>query len=210
MKTKKLICPECGSDRIKSNEESLKIKAPYGPEIEVIINNDYCTKCEFEGDLKEQNDAIIKKALKKSAKDSIDDILNYLNSKGYNFAEVERACGLPQRTLSKWKNAISNPTATGYILLRIIRTYPWIIDVAINKFNTIKAREIFFTNAINQMNILFQPIIEQKKQQIELASNASIESTQAKADANEFAIIEPEIANKALATNKRNYKFYLL
>ncbi|MFA5698302.1 MAG: hypothetical protein WC954_01035 [Sphaerochaeta sp.] len=63
-------------------------------------------------------------------------ILNDLNEMGYSNALMERILGLPARTLARWKNEQSiNPSAAAIALMRIIRTYPWILVVADAKFD---------------------------------------------------------------------------
>ena len=73
------------------------------------------------------------KALAVSERQSIEPMLEHLSNEGYSMAAIERAFGLPQRTISRWKSN-KELTATGLALLRVIRTYPWIIDVADSKY----------------------------------------------------------------------------
>lgn len=59
------------------------------------------------------------------------DIQNYLNEQGYSNASMERSLGLPARTLERWKNDRTIvPSAAALALMRIVRTYPWILKVA--------------------------------------------------------------------------------
>ncbi|MDA3822348.1 MAG: hypothetical protein PF450_07045, partial [Bacteroidales bacterium] len=85
-------------------------------------------------------------------------ILTSLNRDGYSNASMERALGLPSRTLARWKkeNSIS-PSSSGIALMRIIRSFPWILDIAENNFDQKKAMSIFLTNAMNEIvNIAYE------------------------------------------------------
>ena len=53
-------------------------------------------------------------------------VLTELNDLGLTSASMERALGLPARTLARWKNESSlNPSTAALALMKIIRTFPW-------------------------------------------------------------------------------------
>ena len=61
---------------------------------------------------------------------------------------IERALSLPQRTLTKWKNGVIKPSAAGLALMKYIRTFPWLIEVAENNFEYNIAQKIYISSAI--------------------------------------------------------------
>ena len=75
-------------------------------------------------------------------------MLSHLSKIGYSMAAIERALELPQRTISRWK-ANKELSSIGIALLRIIRTYPWILEVAEKKFDFNDAWIIYIQNAVN-------------------------------------------------------------
>jgi hypothetical protein len=67
-------------------------------------------------------------------------IIDMLQEKeDYSMAFVERALELPQRTMMRWKKGQLSDAAIA--LLRIIGTYPWIMDVADAKYDSIYAQK---------------------------------------------------------------------
>jgi sensor c-di-GMP phosphodiesterase-like protein len=55
-------------------------------------------------------------------------MINYLQEHDIKMAYLERALELPARTVNRWKT--TDCSAAPLALLRIIRTYPWILEVA--------------------------------------------------------------------------------
>jgi hypothetical protein len=65
---------------------------------------------------------------------------------------MERALGLPARTLARWKNEqTTSPSAAGVALMRIIRTFPWILEVADVQFDKTKARKVLLQAAMDEI-----------------------------------------------------------
>ncbi len=109
-----------------------------------------CRKCGFEEYLP-SNDRTIERALSDLKKASMVHLLNDLNSSGLTNAYMERALGLPARTLARWKNEASiMPSAAGHALMRLIRTFPWLLQVAEEGFDEKKARILLLKAAGKQ------------------------------------------------------------
>ncbi|MDI6739292.1 MAG: hypothetical protein QME74_02895, partial [Candidatus Edwardsbacteria bacterium] len=89
-------------------------------------------------------------------KESVVSIIESFPVVGYSLAGIERALELPTRTLSRWKSGDFNASAGSLALLRILKTYPWIIDVADVKYNEFDAKSILIREAINVFNNLAQ------------------------------------------------------
>jgi len=99
-----------------------------------------CRKCGFEEYLP-SNDETIARALSDLKKALMVLLLNDLNSSGLPNAYRERALGLPARTLARWKNEVSlMQSAAGHALMRLIRTFPWLLQVAEAEFDEKRAR----------------------------------------------------------------------
>jgi DNA-binding transcriptional regulator YiaG len=108
-----------------------------------------CMECGSEGDFFDENEETTEKVLSKLKEEYVNEVLDFFNEKKISFAGIERAVGLPQRTLTKWKNGISTPTAAGIALLKYLRTFPWLVDVAENKFDYDISQKIFMKVAFN-------------------------------------------------------------
>ena len=130
-------CPVCGSTKItiKRQTESLK---------NIFSNKDtkydteyfYCEECKEESaphEIEERNDLAMQIARKELTALSIVSIIGELEDKDYNLSQLERALELPQRTFTRWKHK-QDISASAFTLLKVIKTFPWIIKVAENKF----------------------------------------------------------------------------
>ena len=150
------LCPVCGSDKLERVVQKESLNGDFGKELIIDVSHAKCVECGSEGDFFNENETVIEKALSTLNKTYIDDALNFFNERNISFAGIERAVGLPQRTLTKWKNGISSPTAAGIALLKYLKTFPWLIDVAEHKFDFNISQKIFIETAItmfiNSMN----------------------------------------------------------
>jgi hypothetical protein len=80
-----------------------------------------------------------------------------LTSDGYSLAYMERALGLPRRTMTRWRAEGSKISAPALALLKTIRTYPWILEVSENQFDHDIALEVFLRNAVNAFSAVVNP-----------------------------------------------------
>ena len=150
MKENKL-CPVCGSDKLERVVQKETIRGDLGKALVVDMPHEKCIECDSEGDFSGEHETIIEKALSDLNEKYIDEVLNFFEEEKMSFAGIERAIGLPQRTLTKWKNRISSPTAAGVALLKFLRTFPWLIEVAEYKFDYNVAQKIFVGKAFNTL-----------------------------------------------------------
>jgi hypothetical protein len=157
--SEKKLCPICGSDKLEPISLKEIIQGDMGKEF--ITDRKYvrCVECGSEGDFFSENEETAAKALSKLNNIYINEALDFFNEKNISFAGIERAVGLPQRTLTKWKNGISTPTAAGIALLKYLRTFPWLIEVAEHKFDYDISQKIFlgiafktFVNSVRFVN----------------------------------------------------------
>jgi hypothetical protein len=128
-----LVCPACGSTNAKSGETAQSIAMPSTEPETVSIFEDTCLDCGMVGDFADRNEAIIEKALRRAESRAVEGNLRFLTSLGLSMAYMERALGLPQRTMIRWK--AGEHSAASVALLQIIRTCPWLLQVAEHHFD---------------------------------------------------------------------------
>jgi hypothetical protein len=126
-------CPACGSDSIETTTRKHSLPVVYGDPAVYDEVTDKCLVCGECGDFSESNDDEVEKALDLARKHSVVSILDVMSQAGIKMAYMERALDLPARTLARWKNG--EISAASLALLRIIRTYPWVIEVADARFD---------------------------------------------------------------------------
>ncbi|WP_428768458.1 hypothetical protein V1L52_07630 [Treponema sp. HNW] len=130
-------CPVCGGVHLKCSF----VKKAIGDN-EFSLVNYVCDDCGEEGDFFNENDKELSKALVQKHLEESLEILSRLERQKRNFAGIERALNIPQRTFSKWKNKKTKPSAPAIALLKFLDVFPWLIDVADNKFDKIAADNI--------------------------------------------------------------------
>jgi DNA-binding transcriptional regulator YiaG len=145
----KVLCPVCGSDKVESIVQKEIIYGDLGKILTADIPHEKCIECDFEGDLSGESEKEMVKALSTLNQTYVEEVLNFFDERKISYAGIERAVGLPQRTLTKWKNGISSPTAAGIALLKYLRAFPWLIEVAEHKFDFNISQKIFISTALN-------------------------------------------------------------
>lgn len=125
-------CPSCGSDTVEIKNLSETRQLTLGPEFSYMVPTHVCESCGEEGDFNGSGDSFRENAIQLARKELASNLIEGIHDIGLKLSHVERALELPQRTISsKWRTGIS---ASGLALLRIIRTMPWIVNIADNKF----------------------------------------------------------------------------
>jgi DNA-binding transcriptional regulator YiaG len=144
-------CPACGSIDIIDQKKSILIKEPFGGQDNIEIHENICSLCGSRGDFFNQNEPLIDETIKKLKQKSIENILNYFIDIKISMSSIERALGIPQRTLTKWKNRTNVPSSTGIALMRFIKLFPWLLEVAENKYDYSEAQKIHINAAIQKL-----------------------------------------------------------
>jgi len=106
---------------------------PYGPRFHVDEFVDTCRRCGESGDFANRNETLIDEKKAEAVKASVVSMLAALSDSGITMAYFERALSLPARTLARWKEG--QLSASGAALLRLVRTYPWLLEVADEGFD---------------------------------------------------------------------------
>jgi hypothetical protein len=121
------ICPSCGSTNI-----------------------DCCLDCKVEGDFSGTSDKEFADLIEKARKHSAAMMIETLSVKNrFNMSYMERALDLPTRTMMRWKSG--DISAAALSLLRLITTYPWLIDVADSRFDETFAKKVLIKEGMAAM-----------------------------------------------------------
>lgn len=147
----KVICSYCGKDTVSIKDREIEISEPYVESSTVKIQERVCSHCGFSED-DGNNDLVIQKELAALKRASMVKVLDELNAMGHTTASMERALGLPARTIARWKNERSmSPSAAALALMRMIRTFPWLLAVADMHFEGEAARNILLQHAAKEL-----------------------------------------------------------
>ena len=140
----KMVCEICGSENVDIVKKSIALPVPFGADAayEKVIS--VCKNCGEEIDVTDERERIA--AIAKAEKSSLESIIEFVVKQGFSLANIERALDLPQRTISRWKSG-SEPSAAGLTLLRFIRIYPWLLEVAENNYNEFLSKTILINKA---------------------------------------------------------------
>lgn len=139
-----ITCPVCGSSDVFKKEHNEIISESYGGSKQITLYTNYCNNCDTDFD--EENDQIIQETIEELKAKAVVNILNDFIGNGFNLSSMERSLELPQRTLAKWKST-GKPSAAGVSLLKILRCFPWILEVAEQEFEFQSAQKVFVKNA---------------------------------------------------------------
>jgi transposase-like protein len=144
-------CPICGSSNLEKTFSNEILKGDFGESIAYKKISYKCLDCESEGDFFNENTDAINLALDTLRKKYVKSTLDYFAENKISFSTIERILNLPQRTLTKWKNNVSQPSAAGVALLKFLRVFPWLLNVAENSYNYDTSQKIFLQSAFNMM-----------------------------------------------------------
>lgn len=128
-----VVCPVCDSQNFEVIKSENINKIPFGNAFTSEVSSYTCNDCGMVGDFANKNDELYLAAKEKAVTESVCLILDRLSDEGKSNAYIERSLGLPPRTLSRWKSGGHSETAI--VLLRILATFPWIVEVAKNNYS---------------------------------------------------------------------------
>jgi hypothetical protein len=107
-------------------------------------------KCGESGDFADKNDSLIEAAVERLNSRAVEEIVQFLASVGLTMAYIERALELPQRTIMRWK--AGEHSAAAVALLRLLRTYPWLLKVAECGFEKKYSQVVVLEQAANVLH----------------------------------------------------------
>lgn len=132
-------CPYC---KMKMDEKPISFSARIGyGEKTVNLSNFVCPQCGYEEGDSRNNNKQIANATKEALNNCANKVLVDIKNKK-RFSDIERKFYLPFKTMSKWLNGETIPSAAAVELLRIIHAYPWLENAAEVGFETPEAQEI--------------------------------------------------------------------
>lgn len=147
----KKSCPVCGSEEIIEKKKTISINEPFIGQDNIEVFENICYSCKSIGDFFNQNESLLEDKIKELKQKSVKRILEYFIEKKISMSSIERALEMPQRTLVKWKNNKSKTSSAGIALIRFIRLFPWLLEVAENKYDFEMAQKIQIDDSINKL-----------------------------------------------------------
>ena len=129
-----MTCPVCGFDQVDEGYRSQTFSVPYGPSIETTLSNNRCSNCTEEWDSNDMNTPRIERALAESTQKSIPVMVDALIGYGYTLVYCERALRLPFGTFQKWLDKPDLVDPGSVVMLRMVATYPWLLQAADDNF----------------------------------------------------------------------------
>ena len=145
---KELICPACGSYDVLRHEQESTDQLTLGSEFHYNEIYYHCNACHEEGDYFSETDAGYLIAQKNAQAIQLKKMLEDMNKAGISMAMFERVFELPTRTMTRWKSG--DFSASVLALLRLVTTYPWLINVAENKFDRKQANYALINAAVHE------------------------------------------------------------
>jgi hypothetical protein len=171
------MCPACGSHELKALSEQKSHQLTLGGEFHYMEQMYKCASCGEEGDFANRNDDVFKIAEHEALKKLVPSLIDDLSKEKISMAQFERAFELPQRTLTRWKGG--DFSASSVALLRTIKTFPFIINVAEKKFNPGFAQRSLFLEAFK----LFGNVVQSQQGSIQVTLSASSDGASVRTDA---------------------------
>jgi len=144
-------CPACGSSDIRDEIIDTVIKEPFGGEKTIKTHEIVCSLCGSRGDFFNENETTVVETIKKLKQNSTVNILKDFIDRKISMSAIERALEIPQRTLTKWKNGNAMPSSTGIALMRFIRLFPWLLEVAEGKYDYNESQRVHINAALQQL-----------------------------------------------------------
>lgn len=196
-----LICPLCGGNDLIKDKQIRSVREPLGGEKEIEAVNYICNTCGFNGDFFKENEKALQSCIDELKIQAVKNILQDFLSNNYSFSAIERALEIPQRTLSKWRNSSKKPSAAVLSLLKYLQLFPWLIEVAEQKYDYSSAQRIHIKDAFNQ--IVGQMAFNKEAKglettatfdylRVQIKSTSSIEQTDDNDINYGFSLIKPE------------------
>lgn len=142
-------CPVCGSSDLKKITRNHFIDEAFDCQKTIEIFEYHCNACESSGDFFDENDIIISNELKALKNTCVTNIISDFVENNISMSSIERALELPQRTLAKWKSGNTAPSASGVALMKFLKLFPWLIEVAEHNYDYDASQKIFLTQALN-------------------------------------------------------------
>lgn len=166
-----VTCPACGSNKAARSEKESFDGLTLGSKFSFKEVNYKCNSCSEEGDFLAETDKNYLVAQKEAQSNLVKQLLETMNNAGVTMALFERVFELPARTLTRWKNG--DFSSSSLALLRIVMTYPWVIEVAENKFEKTYSKCAVITAAAQEFKNEIKINSNQQSQVTETSTGSS-------------------------------------
>jgi hypothetical protein len=142
-------CPICGSEDVEERTTERRLSLPYGPDSTYKAVELYCEDCEEFTTDREGSDEARSQALASCKTASLNAMLDYFSERGITNAYLERALDLPVRTVARWKGG--KYSASSLALLRMVRTFEWLLEVAQANYREPASSRIMLENSVKMI-----------------------------------------------------------
>jgi hypothetical protein len=141
-----IICPVCGSKDLEKLVDQKSHQLTLGGDFQYMEEYYKCNICKEAGDFANIGNYAFKEAEERALKELVPNLIEDLSHHGISMARFERAFELPQRTLTRWKTG--DFSSAGVALLRVVKTFPFVVRVAEWKFDPLIAKKSVCAEAI--------------------------------------------------------------
>lgn len=135
----------CGSKKARLVRRKMPIEAPLADAKKMPITSIYCPECGVDISCA-QTTIDLEKAYGSLWPSIARNAIKKLKQEGFTLSLVERALDLPARTTNRWR--LGNVSAAAAALLRILSFFPWLIDVAYDRFDAETIRKKMVEEAL--------------------------------------------------------------
>lgn len=129
-------CPACGADKVEKKETKHVLPTPYGDAATWTETLWTCTTCGTQGDFTKCGHPHAVLAIKRAIRNSVAPMLKYLEDMGLRRPYIERALRMPVGSINdRWLKDEREVDPVFVALLRLVRTYPWLLAVSDANFD---------------------------------------------------------------------------
>lgn len=129
-------CPACGSTEVERRETKHVLPVPYGDAATWTEVSWACTSCGTQGDFAKSGHVHAVVAIKRAIRNSMFPMLTQLEKMGFTRQYIERALRLPPGSINdRWLRDDREVDPVFAALLRLVRTYPWLLQVSDANFD---------------------------------------------------------------------------
>lgn len=151
----KRSCPVCGNEDMNEITFELQTQLTLGDEFTVKGPARQCPNCEHvEEDI--QSSEPFREAVLAATQQSVNNMIDHLRAEGLKMSYIERAFELPSKTLNRWKSG-GESSATSLAFLRTLVTYPFVVEVAMKRFDQAFAQQVLLREG---MRIAYRSVVD--------------------------------------------------
>lgn len=127
-------CRACESNNVVASYQDQLFELPLCESFTVNIVTYLCLECSAEGDFTKENDVNFEKAKQSALTRSVNKMLDDLAEKEISASTLERSLSLAPGETSRWRKGFFSDS--NIALLRLIKTYPWLLGLAAQGYDS--------------------------------------------------------------------------